>query len=730
MLPSTISFQWLHAPFQINPMNAYPKSSLVRCDFRQQPALPGCVSPKGWLRALLTASAMACIIMFALAANTTTALAAATGVPGAPNLSPNNYNGNNSVAIIMNMWWGNNGTSWQLFQNGTLVYSANLTDNSPNAQTATSATISNLPLGTYSFTAKLTNSFGTTTSSALSYTVTQGGGTTNPTPPATPTGLTATVNSSSQITVTWNASTGATSYDLQVDGTVHSGVTSPYVSSGLAVSSTHTYLVRADNSAGDSAYSAQVSATTQSGTVTSPPATPTGLAATAGSSSQITVTWNASANATSYDLLVDGATVSGVSSPYTQSGLAASSTHTYEVRADNSKGDSAYSAQVSATTQPTSSTGLTLGQMANPNGRYLTGYYPSWSDNWFSSVNSGTGAPLTPNQLYQASDFAQVPGQYTHVCAAFAQPTFSWSGIAANSWSGTGLDFTAMPQDIKKVVAILHTLNRKVILSVGGATYTNWGSLAAEAGAPGPITAALKQFMIDMDFDGLDVDFEVSGADPATVTQYCRSIQTMRQACDAAGSGHLLMVAAWSTGADYTASTPKDANYPGTLSFWGGNAGRERLAFPTVVTSGSHAGQTIGSLFNVVNVMSYDAGYQNYDAVTAFMEYRLLESSNISVGIGLEIPTEAWGGATLVLHNSDAGATGTVVLQNQYNVVLNQPYSIQRLVGSVQSNTRNANPHDGAMIWDILKTTSPTNANAVSVANYIGNLFGWTATSP
>jgi hypothetical protein len=715
-------------------MNYCPKSSRLRSDFRQQPASPACVSAKGRLRALLTASAMACTIMFALAATTTTALAAATGVPGTPNLSPNNYDGDNSVSIIMNMWWGNNGTTWQLFRNGTLVYSTSLTDNSPNAQTATSSTFSNLAVGTYTFTSKLTNSFGTTTGNTLSYTVTQAGGTggggTNPTAPATPTGLTATVNSSSQITVTWNASTGATSYDLQVDGTVHSGVTSPYVSSGLAASSTHTYSVRADNSSGDSAYSAQVSATTQTSTVTSPPATPTGLAAAAGSSSQITVTWNASTNATSYDLLVDGATVSGVSSPYTQSGLAASSTHTYEVRADNSKGDSAYSAQVSATTQATSSTGLTLGQMANPNGRYLTGYYPSWSDNWFSSVNSGTGAPLTPNQLYQASDFAQIPGQYTHVCAAFAQPAFSWSGIAANSWSGTGLDFTAMPQDIKKVVSILHTLNRKVILSVGGATYTNWGGLAAEAGSPGPITAALKQFMIDMNFDGLDVDFEVSGADPATVTQYCQSIQTMRQACDAAGAGHILMVAAWSTGADYTASTPKDANYPGTLSFWGGNAGRERLAFPTVVTSGSHAGQTIGSLFNVVNVMSYDAGYENYDAVTAFMEYRLLESSNVAVGIGLEIPTEAWGGATLVLHNSDAGAAGTIDVENQYNVVLNQPYSIQRLVGSVQSNTRNANPHDGAMIWDILKTTSPTNANAVSVANYIGNLFGWTATSP
>jgi hypothetical protein len=291
--------------------------------------------------------------MFALAASTTTASAAtlATGVPGTPNLSPDNYNGANSVVVTMNMWWGNNGTTWQLFQNGKLVYSTSLTDNSPNAQTASSPAISNLALGTYTFTTKLTNSFGTTTGNTLSYTVTQSGGTTNPTPPATPAGLTATANSSSQITVTWNASSGATSYDLQVDGVVKTGVSSPYIHSGLTASSTHTYAVRADNSAGDSAFSALVSATTKSSTVTVPPATPKGLTATADSSSEITVTWDASSGATSYDLQVDGVQKTGVSSPYVDSGLAASSTHTYAVRADNSKGDSAFSSLVSATTE-------------------------------------------------------------------------------------------------------------------------------------------------------------------------------------------------------------------------------------------------------------------------------------------------------------------------------------------------------------------------------------------
>ncbi len=248
----------------------------------------------------------------------------------------------------MNMWWGNNGTTWQLFQNGTLIYSTSLTDNSPNPQTASSPAISNLALGTYSFTTKLTNSFGTTTGNTLSYTVTQGG-TTNPTPPTTPKNLAATANSTSQITVTWSASSGATSYDLQVDGVVKTGVSSPFVHSGLAAGSTHTYAVRADNSAGDSAFSSSVSAKTQG--VPTVPTVPTGLSATANSSSQITVTWNVSSGASSYDLLVDGTVKTGASSPYVSTGLLASSTHTYAVRADNSAGDSAFSTSVSAKTQ-------------------------------------------------------------------------------------------------------------------------------------------------------------------------------------------------------------------------------------------------------------------------------------------------------------------------------------------------------------------------------------------
>ncbi|MCS7462335.1 discoidin domain-containing protein [Paenibacillus doosanensis] len=81
------------------------------------------------------------------------------------------------------------------------------------------------------------------------------------------------------------------------------------------------------------------------------PSAPTGLTAAPASMSQINVSWNASAGAAGYDLLVDGAVVGGVSSPYAHMGLAANSAHTYQVRATNSAGAGIWSVPVSAATR-------------------------------------------------------------------------------------------------------------------------------------------------------------------------------------------------------------------------------------------------------------------------------------------------------------------------------------------------------------------------------------------
>jgi hypothetical protein len=93
------------------------------------------------------------------------------------------------------------------------------------------------------------------------------------TPPAAPTGLTASAVSASQINLSWSASSGATSYSVERSPTsggtftqIVSGLASTsYNNTGLSASTTYYYRVKASNSSGTSAASAQASATTQAG---------------------------------------------------------------------------------------------------------------------------------------------------------------------------------------------------------------------------------------------------------------------------------------------------------------------------------------------------------------------------------------------------------------------------------------------------------------------------------
>jgi YD repeat-containing protein len=133
-----------------------------------------------------------------------------------------------------------------------------------------------------------------------------------------------------------------------------------YLSTGLSASTTYYYRVRAPiGGTNDSANSNTASATTTSGG--SAPAAPSGLGATANSSSQITLSWTDNAT-TETGFKVERKT--GVGGTYAQigtaaanatsypdSGLTASTAYYYRVRATNSSGDSAYSNEANATTQ-------------------------------------------------------------------------------------------------------------------------------------------------------------------------------------------------------------------------------------------------------------------------------------------------------------------------------------------------------------------------------------------
>lgn len=93
------------------------------------------------------------------------------------------------------------------------------------------------------------------------------------------------------------------------------------------------------------------------------PSTPTGLAATAASSSQINLTWTQTSGATSYDIYrsnTSGGTFtrlgseptvsSGSTTTYSNTGLSAGTTYYYKISAINASGESAASSEVSATT--------------------------------------------------------------------------------------------------------------------------------------------------------------------------------------------------------------------------------------------------------------------------------------------------------------------------------------------------------------------------------------------
>ena len=174
-----------------------------------------------------------------------------------------------------------------------------------------------------------------------------------------PAGLTATA-SDSLVALKWNASSGATGYNVKrslVNGgpyTLLSGglTATNYNDSVVTNGTTYYYVVSATNSACESTNSIQVSATP----VCTPPAAPAGLTATAGDS-LVSLRWNTSSGATGYNVkrsLIDGGPYTLLSGGLTDTNCTDSvvtngTTYYYVVSAVNAGCESTNSIQASAT---------------------------------------------------------------------------------------------------------------------------------------------------------------------------------------------------------------------------------------------------------------------------------------------------------------------------------------------------------------------------------------------
>jgi hypothetical protein len=228
-------------------------------------------------------------------------------------------------------------------------------------------------------------------------------------PPAAPSALTATAISTSAIDLTWSDNANdETAMEIARDagsGFVTLTTTAANVLSvsdaGLTNATAYTYRVRAINAGVPSAWSATASATT----LTSPPAAPSGLIASATSAADIALMWvdNAS-NETAFEIERD--TGSGFTALTTttantitcaDTGLTPTSTYTYRVRAVNAGGASAWSASASATTL--------LAPPAAPNGLAATvvsateislAWVDNASDETALEVERDTGSGFAP----------------------------------------------------------------------------------------------------------------------------------------------------------------------------------------------------------------------------------------------------------------------------------------------------------------------------------------------
>jgi subtilisin family serine protease len=243
---------------------------------------------------------------------------------------------------------------------------------------------------------------------------------TPPPPPDAPSGLTATAVSYSQIDLSWaDNSTNEVGFAIErCDGAgctnfgyyaqVGPGVTT-FSNSGLVWNATYRYRVYAFHGNGASAYSNEASATTLP--PPPPPKAPSGLTATAGSTSRIDLSWVdnsndedafvvescAGAGCTAFAQIARLA--AGVTT-YSHSGLSSNSTHRYRVYAFKPYGNSGYSNTVDGMTANVPPVAHYAWNCRNgsctftSNSSDIDGMIVSYA--WkFGDGTSGTGAPTS-----------------------------------------------------------------------------------------------------------------------------------------------------------------------------------------------------------------------------------------------------------------------------------------------------------------------------------------------
>ncbi|MFJ7044833.1 chitinase [Streptomyces sp. NPDC101112] len=226
------------------------------------------------------------------------------------------------------------------------------------------------------------------------------------------------------------------------------------------------------------------------------PSAPTGLTVSGTTSSSVSLAWNAVSGATGYTVYRGGTKVQAVSgTSATVTGLAASTSYTFQVTAVNAAGESPRSATVTGTTTATpGGPGTGLPRHA------VTGY-------WQNFNNGATVQKLS-----------DVPSQYDIIAVAFADAT-STPGAVTFNLDSAGLGGYTVDQ-FKADLRAKQAAGKKVIVSVGGER----GTVAVNSAASATNFAnSVYSLMQTYGFDGVDIDLE-NGLDATYMTQALRAL--------------------------------------------------------------------------------------------------------------------------------------------------------------------------------------------------------------
>jgi fibronectin type 3 domain-containing protein len=500
-------------------------------------------------------------------------------------------------------------------------------------------------------------------------------------PPATPTGLAATPGNA-RVALSWNTSTGATSYNVKrstVNGSGYATITSPttnsYTNTGLTNGTTYYYVVSAVNSSGESANSSQVIATP-----VAIPSAPTGLTVTPGNA-QVALSWTASSGATSYNVkrsTVNGSGYVTVSSPtgttYTDTGLTNGTTYYYVVSAVNGSGESANSTQASAT--PTGGSGGTpvvqISCGGSANGTWI-------ADNYFTGGNtsSTTSAIDTtavtnpaPQSVYQHNRWAN-PGTVTYTIPGLtANATYTVRlHFAETYYTATGLrKFNASIQGTQVLT------NFDIVAAAGAANKANIQTFSANANASGQMVVAVTDGTADHAMiSGIEI-LTPGGSPPAAPTGL------------AANPGNAQVALSWNTSTGATSYNVKRSTVNGS--------GYVTVSSPTT-NSYTNTGLTNGTTYyyvvSAVNANGESANSSQVSATPAGATPVVLVNCGGSASGSWVADTYFSGGST----SSTTNAIDTTAVTNpapqavyQYNRWGAMTYTITGLTANSQYTVR------------------------------------------